>query len=192
MPRAYASTVLLILAAGVAPCTTFFSHPLPTAVNTLGARPEACSKLPLTAEAVREREAAAASPLSRRAALRNAAVGASGAWLVLGGGHCAAAESDAAGNRVVPEDNIEFQAQWRYAKAQDILPYIYATAKQGNVGEILRSMDEFGRHYPMYKLGDEKGEILEREIAQMDSPPKNAVYTLLFWLEACAVLFMTP
>mmetsp|Transcript_86958 Transcript_86958/g.140994 ORF Transcript_86958/g.140994 Transcript_86958/m.140994 type:complete len:184 (-) Transcript_86958:306-857(-) len=27
----------------------------------------------------------------------------------------------------------------------------------------------------MYKLGDEKGEILEKEIAKMDAPPKNAL-----------------
>ena len=61
------------------------------------------------------------------------------------GARRAAAESDAAGQRVVPADDMEFHMQWSYARPQDILPYIYATARRGQVDEIIRAMDEFGR-----------------------------------------------
>lgn len=167
---------LCCAAAFVAPCTTFHqgAHFLAALHRSAPLRPRAGPGLaacgtggapPGGAEAV----------CSRRSVLRKGAAATGGAWAAFGDSQRAAAESDAAGNRVVPEDNIEFQAKWTYAKAQDILPYIYATAKKGQVDEIIRSMDEFGRHYPMYKLGDEKGAILEREIAQMDAPPKNAL-----------------
>ena len=96
-------------------------------------------------------------------------------WLLLGlAPQRAAADTDGSGKRVVPEDDMEFHQKWMYAKPQDILPYIYATAKEGAVDEILRAMDEFGRHYPMYKLGDEKGDILEAELAKIP-PPTNAL-----------------
>jgi hypothetical protein len=163
------------VAAIVAPCTTFHQGAHLAAAPRSAAHPRrsgpglalaACGgELPVKTEAV----------WSRRSALRQGAAATGGAWAAFGDSQRLAAESDAAGNRVVPEDNIEFQAKWTYAKAQDILPYIYATAGKGQVDEIIHAMDEFGRHYPMYKLGDEKGAILEREIAQMDAPPKNAL-----------------
>jgi hypothetical protein len=155
---------------------------------------------------------------TRRTALRRAAELAVCYGAAFAGARRAAAESDAAGRRLVPDDDMEFHMQWSYAKPQDILPYIYATARRGQVDEILKAMDEFGRypcpwhspadhlggheqlgrlpacmhartlksmgarsarkngrHYPMYKLGDEKGKILEKEIAKMDTPPKNAL-----------------
>ena len=148
---------------------------------------------------------------TRRTAIRRAAELAVCYGAAFAGARRTAAESDAAGRRVVPEDDMEFHMQWSYAKPQDILPYIYATARRGQVDEILKAMDEFGRypcpwhspadhrggheqpgrlpacthtrnvkfkngrHYPMYKLGDEKGKILEMEIAKMDTPPRNAL-----------------
>jgi hypothetical protein len=57
----------------------------------------------------------------------------------------AAADSNAAGLRVVPENDMEFHQQWVYSKPQDILPYIYATATKGQPEEVLQAMDEFGR-----------------------------------------------
>ncbi|EKX34610.1 hypothetical protein GUITHDRAFT_61079, partial [Guillardia theta CCMP2712] len=45
-----------------------------------------------------------------------------------------------------------------------ILPFIFSHASEGNIDEILAAMDEFGKFYPMYKLGSEKGKILEEEI----------------------------
>ena len=84
----------------------------------------------------------------RRAAVAQAAVVA-GHFVALGGAVRVNAESDAAGNRVVPADDMEFHQQWSYAKPQDILPYIYASAKEGQIDEILKAMDEFGRQFLM-------------------------------------------
>jgi len=83
---------------------------------------------------------------TRRAVLRRAAELAVCYGAAFGGAWRAVAESDAAGRRVVPEDDMEFHMQWSYAKPQDILPYIYATARRGQVDEILKAMDEFGRY----------------------------------------------
>jgi len=70
-----------------------------------------------------------------------------GHFVALSGAMRVSAESDAAGNRVVPADDMEFHQQWSYAKPQDILPYIYASAKEGQIDEILKAMDEFGRQF---------------------------------------------
>lgn len=164
-----------MLAALVLPCSTFESAVLATRLPS-SALLRCRTPLRLAAAATAHGESAVGEQCGRRAAVRTAVVQA--AWVAgvaLGGATHATAESDAAGKRVVPEDDMEFHQQWMYAKPQDILPYIYATAKEGQVDQILKAMDEFGRHYPMYKLGDEKGEILEKEIAKMETPPKNAL-----------------
>ena len=83
---------------------------------------------------------------TRRTAIRRAAELAVCYGAAFAGARRTAAESDAAGRRVVPEDDMEFHMQWSYAKPQDILPYIYATARRGQVDEILKAMDEFGRY----------------------------------------------
>jgi hypothetical protein len=72
-------------------------------------------------------------------------------------------------------DRNEFYVKWRYAQAADILPYIFSTAEAKNVDSILKAMDRFGDYYPMYKLGNEKGLILESEISAMRSKPLVAV-----------------
>jgi hypothetical protein len=46
-------------------------------------------------------------------------------------------------------NSAEFYMKWRYAQPSDILPYIYASAKQGDADAILKAMDEFGTYYPM-------------------------------------------
>ena len=55
-----------------------------------------------------------------------------------------------------------FYGEWSYSQPSDIVPYVKATAKQGDAVGVLRAMDIFGEYYPMYKLGDEKGQILAR------------------------------
>ena len=72
-------------------------------------------------------------------------------------------------------DSAEFYQKWRYAAAADILPYIFASAREGQVDEILDAMDEFGLRYPMYKLGHEKGLILEAELKNINPKPKVAL-----------------
>lgn len=49
------------------------------------------------------------------------------------------------------------------------------TAREGQVDEILDAMDEFGLRYPMYKLGHEKGLILEEELSKLNPKPKVAL-----------------
>jgi predicted O-methyltransferase YrrM len=71
--------------------------------------------------------------------------------------------------------NTEFLGKWPYAKPADILPYLYAAGKKGDVDSILAAMDAFGERYPMYKLGDEKGRILEEELKKLPAPPERCV-----------------
>eukprot|EP00960_Hanusia_phi_P076826 768617-Hanusia_phi.AAC.2 len=72
--------------------------------------------------------------------------------------------SPPAGSSAASVESSEFYVKWPYAQPSDILPFIFSQASQGNVDEILAAMDEFGRYYPMYKLGAEKGKIMEQEI----------------------------
>ena len=86
-------------------------------------------------------------PCERRAALRKAAASVVwGAGTLICSSQSVTADSDAAGKRIVPEDDMEFHQKWIYSKPQDILPYIYATAQKGRVEEILQAMDEFGKY----------------------------------------------
>jgi hypothetical protein len=39
-------------------------------------------------------------------------------------------------------DEAAFYSQWRYARPADILPFIFANAKQGDIDGILAAMDE--------------------------------------------------
>lgn len=55
-----------------------------------------------------------------------------------------------------------FYGEWSYAQPSDIVPFIKASAEAGDARGVLRAMDTFGEYYPMYKLGDEKGNILAR------------------------------
>jgi catechol O-methyltransferase len=147
--------VLGTLAALAVPCATFSCVPLAASVRS--------ARQSTSLHLLMERD------VGRREAVRQAATAAYGLASIaaFSSAKPVDAESNAAGRRVVPEDDMEFHMQWTYSRPQDILPYIFATAKKGSVDEILRAMDEFGRHYPMYKLGDEKGEILERELSRL-------------------------
>ena len=66
-----------------------------------------------------------------------------------------------------------FYGEWSYAQPSDIIPYVKATAKEGDAVGVLRAMDTFGEYYPMYKLGDEKGQILARLVR--DRAPVHSI-----------------
>lgn len=66
-----------------------------------------------------------------------------------------------------------FYGQWSYAQPSDIIPFIHASTSEGDAVGVLRAMDTFGEYYPMYKLGDEKGQILARLVR--DRAPKHSV-----------------
>ena len=59
-----------------------------------------------------------------------------------------------------------FYGEWSYSQPSDIIPYVKATAAEGDAQAVLRAMDTFGQYYPMYKLGDEKGRILARLVRE--------------------------
>jgi hypothetical protein len=52
-------------------------------------------------------------------------------------------------NNAAAENSAYFYMKWQYSQPADILPYIYANAKQGDADAILAAMDEFGQYYPM-------------------------------------------
>ena len=66
-----------------------------------------------------------------------------------------------------------FFAEWSYSQPADIIPYIKATANEGDPASVLTAMDTFGRYYPMYKLGDEKGRILAKLVKERQ--PRRSV-----------------
>jgi hypothetical protein len=60
-----------------------------------------------------------------------------------------------------------FYSDWPYIQPSDILPYIFENSAQGDAGAVIAAFDAFGEYYPMYKCGDEKGQILERLVKQV-------------------------
>lgn len=66
-----------------------------------------------------------------------------------------------------------FYGQWSYAQPSDIISFIHASTAEGDAVGVLRAMDTFGEYYPMYKLGDEKGQILARLVR--DRAPQHSV-----------------
>ena len=66
------------------------------------------------------------------------------------------------------DDDLDFYATWPYQKASDILPFVRKYAKDGDSDSVLDAMDRFGDRYPMWKLGPEKGRILETIIKDRD------------------------
>lgn len=64
-------------------------------------------------------------------------------------------------------DATEFYGEWVYIQPSDILPFIYSRAEVGDEQAVVKAIDEFGRYYPMYKCGDEKGKMLEEIVSQV-------------------------
>ena len=97
--------------------------------------------LPRSRIAMQERGAAEAPAFTRRS--------------LLGIGFAGSAAAASAGVEAVWAEegermsNSVFYAKWPYSNPAAILPYIYATAKKGDVDSILAAMDSFGERYPM-------------------------------------------
>jgi predicted O-methyltransferase YrrM len=66
-----------------------------------------------------------------------------------------------------------FYGRWSYAEPADIVPFVEANAAPGDAKAVLAAMDAFGRYYPMYKLGDEKGRMLAELVTH--KKPRNSV-----------------
>ena len=89
----------------------------------------------------------------------------------------------ALGENEIPDTTSkdEFYTKWPYSRPQDVLPYIFATAERGNVDSILQALDTFGNYYPNYRLGSEKGKLLEDTLASLPSKPKVCLEVGTFW-----------
>jgi hypothetical protein len=75
----------------------------------------------------------------------------------------------------------DFYRQWPFSRPQDVLPYIYGTAKKGDIDSIAAALDKFGEYYPNYRLGANKGQILEEHLAALPRKPKVALEVGTFW-----------
>lgn len=51
-------------------------------------------------------------------------------------------------------DNAEFYSRFPYVQPADILPYLRAAATPGDVDSVLRAIDEFASHFPMYRWAE--------------------------------------
>lgn len=72
-------------------------------------------------------------------------------------------------------DAASFYSEWPYAKPSDVLPFVRATAPQGDVQAVLDALDSFAEHYPMYRVGPEKGALLEAELEEWSSQNKSGI-----------------
>lgn len=87
----------------------------------------------------------------------------------------AASESlDATVDDADSETAGDFYARWPYRGPQDIVPYVKAHAARGDSQAVLNAIDAFSAYYPMYKIGAEKGKILEDAVA-MAAPLTRAL-----------------
>ena len=59
-----------------------------------------------------------------------------------------------------------FYSDWPYRTPADILPFIHATAQQGDANAVLAAIDTFAAAYPMFRSGPEKGQLLERLVSE--------------------------
>ena len=63
---------------------------------------------------------------------------------------------------------------YSYQRPQDILTYIRDHAEEGDSEGVLAAIDDFSLAFPMYKIGDEKGKILD-ELVKMAVPQGGLV-----------------
>lgn len=85
-----------------------------------------------------------------------------------------------------------FYARWQYAQPSDIVPFVLATATAGDPQSVLTAMDEFGRYYPMYKLGDEKGAMLAKLVRDRNPIRCVEVGTFLGYSAIWTALQLSP
>ena len=60
-------------------------------------------------------------------------------------------------------DDTAFYTAYPYVEPADILPFLEAQTQPGDADGLLAAMDAFASRYPMYGLGQVKGEALEAE-----------------------------
>jgi catechol O-methyltransferase len=56
----------------------------------------------------------------------------------------------------------DFYQRWPLVTPADVLPFLRATAEQGDAGSVVAALEAWGQHYPSYACGAEKGAILEQ------------------------------
>lgn len=56
----------------------------------------------------------------------------------------------------------DFYQRWPLVQPSDVLPFIRASAKQGDAEAVVTALDVWASKYPNYGLGAEKGAILEQ------------------------------
>lgn len=95
------------------------------------------------------------------------------ALLPFAGRQKAAADEDVSGSSgssaAAPEQstfNGDFYSQWPYRGPMDVVPYVKSRSRPGEAAEVLKAIDDFSTAYPMYKIGPEKGKILEDTVKQ--------------------------
>lgn len=60
----------------------------------------------------------------------------------------------------------DFYNRWPYAEPKDILPFLYATAAEGDPQSVLDAIDEFSNFYPMFRVGPIKGHLIEEYVRE--------------------------
>ncbi|KAF8067201.1 comta [Scenedesmus sp. PABB004] len=114
----------------------------------------------------------------RRAALLAGLLAAAGARRACGAQPGAAAASQL---QAPPADaaagggGAAFYAAWPYAVPGDILPFITSRAAPGDVQGVLDAMDAFSAYYPQFRIGPEKGALLEAVLAEASPRPRAAL-----------------
>jgi predicted O-methyltransferase YrrM len=71
--------------------------------------------------------------------------------------------------RAEAADDTDFYQRWPSVEPADVLPYVRATARAGDADAVVAALDEWGRHYPNYSCGPEKGALLE-DLAARTAP----------------------
>ena len=59
----------------------------------------------------------------------------------------------------------DFYQRWPLVTPADVLPYLRATAVQGNADSVVAALDAWSRFYPNYSIGELKGKILDDLVA---------------------------
>lgn len=91
----------------------------------------------------------------------------------IAGSALVAAQRVAAAERSRSED---FRARFPYTTTNDFVSYLLQVVpKEGDPDSVLRAMDEFAVHYPMYKLTPFKASLLDRELRRTQPPPKSVL-----------------
>ena len=83
-------------------------------------------------------------------------------WLYISGSKAAEVATSSFAEATDPY----FYAQYPYARPDDILPYLQDQATPGDAQSVLDAIDAFSVYYPMYRIGPEKGSLLEQQLSE--------------------------